>query len=178
MKKPFFILCTFVFLAGCGNRDSAQPDNLLASNNFEQLEGWTAETPLPSLSREKAHSGNFAMRVGPGVEYANGYINTLGKLSPTRLGQIKVKAWVFVAEGNTSAVIVTQLLDAAAGSKPLLWEALPLEKATSKRNEWVEVEKTISLPANVGPNTKLYVYLWRGASPTVAYIDDMQILRP
>ena len=117
------------------------------------------------------------MRVGPGIDFANGFIGELGKLSATRISQVQVKAWVYLPTNNTSSSLVTQVMDPTPDSKPLLWDALPLAKATTKRNEWVEIEKTITLPANAGPSFKLYVYLWSGGNPTVAYIDDMQILR-
>jgi hypothetical protein len=181
MKKYTFLALAGALagLAGCGDKSSAaRPENLLTGNDFEELEGWTADTQLPSLTRDKAHSGTFSMRVGPGIDYANGFIGALGKLSPTRLNQVQVKAWVYLPNGNATAALVTSVIDpAAADGKPALWDSLPLEKAAKSRNEWVEIEKTITLPANAGPNFKLYAYLWSGGAPNLAYIDDMQILR-
>lgn len=180
MKRYTLLLLTAATLAGCGDKNgSTHPANFLTGNDFDQLEGWTGDMPQPSLTKEKAHSGAYSVHVGPGIEYSNGFIGTLGKLSPTRLTQVKVKGWVFLPTGTVTAGIVTNLTDpAATDGKPALWEALPLDKAVKKRNEWVEVEKTLTLPANAGPNFKLYVYLWSGGSQNVAYLDDLQILRP
>lgn len=179
MKKYSLLLLTAATLAGCGDESSSRPANYLTGNDFEQLEGWTGDVALPSLTKEKAHSGSYSVRVGPGIDYGNGFIGTLGKLSPTRLTQVQVKGWVFVPAGTVTAGIVTNLVDpAATDGKAALWEVLPLDKAVKKRNEWVEVEKTLTLPANAGPNFKLYVYLWSGGSPSVAYLDDVQLLRP
>ncbi len=180
MKKHFYLALALAGLVSCGDGSGADhPANLLASNDFEAMEGWNGDAPTPpSLTREKAHSGNYAMRVGPDVEYASGYIGALGKLSPTRLSKVQVKAWVYVPGGEPAAALITQVMDPATpGAPPLLWDGLPLSKSVSKRSEWVQIEKTLTLPATVNPNCKLYVYLWRGTSPAVAYIDDMQILR-
>lgn len=180
MKKHIYLALALAALAGCNGSDSeTRPANLLAGNNFEGMEGWNGDTPPPaSLNKEKAHSGIYSMRVGPDVEYASGFIGTLGKLSPTRLAKVQIKAWVYVPAGATSSSLVTQIIDPATpGASPLLWQALPLNDVAKKRNEWIEVEKTITMPANASPTFKLYVYLWRGLAPTVAYVDDMQILR-
>lgn len=179
MKKYTLLLLTAATLAGCGDKSSSRPANYLTGNDFDQLEGWTGDMVLPSLTKEKAHSGAYSMRVGPGIDYSNGFIGTLGKISPTRLTQIQVKAWVYVPAGNVTAAIVTQLMDpASTDGKMAMWEPMPLDKAVKKRNEWVEVEKTLTLPANAGPNFKLYVYMWSGGAPNVAYLDDVQVLRP
>ncbi|GAB3878050.1 hypothetical protein GCM10028824_39230 [Hymenobacter segetis] len=181
MKKHIYLVLALATLAGCGDKNGkSRPDNFLAGNDFEEIEGWNGDAPLPvSLTREKAHSGIYSMRVGPDVEYASGFIGTVGKISPTRLTKIKIKGWVFVPAGQPGGAIVTQVIDPdKQGASPLLWEALSLETAVKKRAEWVEIEKTLTMPANLSPTNKLYMYLWRGASPTsVAYIDDMEILR-
>ena len=178
MKKYSYLALALAMLAGCGDKNASnRPENLLTGNDFEQMEGWNGEAALPSLTKDKAHSGSYSMRVGPGVDYSNGFIGSLGKLSSTRVNKIQVKAWVFVPAGATAAALVTQLMDPAqANGKPLMYDALPLDKAVKARNEWAEVEKTITLPANASPNFKLYVYLWSGGSPNVAYIDDVQLL--
>ena len=180
MNKYTFLFLALAALAGCNsNNTESRPKNLLSSNDFEQLEGWTADIPLPSLTKEKAHSGSYSIKVGSGIDYSNGFIGTLGSISPIRVSQVLVKAWVFVPSGPTSAALVTQVMDPSVpGAKPVLWEALPLDKEAKTRNEWVQVEKSLTLPANVGPGFKLYVYLWSGNTPNIAYIDDIQILRP
>lgn len=180
MMKNSIYLLTALALAGCGDKaTNSRPEGLLAGTDFEGVAGWNGDAPTPlSLTREKAHSGMYSMRVGPEVEYASGFIGTLGKLNSTRIGKIQVKGWVYAPGGETTAAIVTQIVDPATpNAKPVLWEALPLDKTVKTRNEWVEVDKTVVLPANVTPGMKLYVYLWRGPAPAVAYIDDMQILK-
>lgn len=180
MSKYTCLFLALASLAGCNSdSSSSRPSNLLTGNDFEQLEGWTAQTPLPSLTKEKAHSGIYSMKVGSGIDYSNGFIGTLGSISSVRIDKVLVKAWVYVPKGATAAALVTQLMDpAAVGGKPMLWEAMSLDKEAKTRNEWVEVEKIITIPANAASGFKLYVYLWSGNMPNVAYIDDIQILRP
>lgn len=179
MKNPLYLgLAALLALAGCGDKGSmSHPDNFLAGNDFESLEGWTADAPMPSLTKVKAHSGVYSLQVGPGIEYSNGFANSLGKLTPSRIEKIQVKAWVYLPTGS-HASLVTQLMNpAVTDGKPVQYDAMPLEKAVKKPNEWTEVEKTITLPANAGPDFKLYVYMWNAGSASIAYIDDVQILK-
>ena len=179
MTRYTFLWLAMAALAGCGDKTTAnRPDNLLTGNDFEEMEGWIGDTQMPALTKEKAHSGVYSVHVGPGVEYSNGFNGTLGKISPSRITQVQVKGWVYVPANAASVSLITQLNNPAdASGKPVLWEALPLDKAAKSPNQWVEVEKTLTLPANTGSNFKLQVYLWNGGSGAVAYLDDLQILR-
>jgi len=178
MKHYLCVVLAAATLAACSSPSSKfNSKDLLASSDFESVEGWNGDAPVPpSLTREKAHSGSYSMRVGPDVAYASGFIGALNKFSPSRLTKVKVRAWVFVPEGQPGGAVVTQLMDPAT-NQGVLWEALNLDESNAKRNEWVQVEKTVTLPANTGPTFKLYVYLWSGNTPTIAYIDDMEIIR-
>jgi hypothetical protein len=177
MKKYLYAVLTLATVASCGgSKDGDKPANLLASNDFEAFDGWVGAEAMPTLTKEKAHSGSYSVMARPGAEYSNGYNNTLNKLSPIKLNKIKIHGWVYLPTTQTPAVLVTSLTDPAQ-PKPLLWDGLALSKEVKWANKWVEVEKEITLPANSAPTNRLYVYLWSGGAPTPVFLDDLEILR-
>ncbi|MBD2766889.1 carbohydrate binding domain-containing protein [Hymenobacter sp. BT664] len=178
MKKNLYVLLLLGMMASsCNKSDSTEKAiNLLASNDFESLEGWVGETPYKSLTKERAHSGQFSIRVGPDVEYSNGYSNELSKLSLIKLNKIRVQGWVYLLPGSSPATLVIEVMNPGE-EKHLLWEGVELAKATQERNHWAKIEKVITLPPDIKPTNRLRVYLWSAGSQTPAYIDDLQIIR-
>ncbi|OON70802.1 hypothetical protein [Hymenobacter sp. CRA2] len=174
MKKLLYAMLAFGMVA-CGKKDSEVPANQLTSNDFESFEGWLGDMNVPSLNKDKAHSGRWSLKVGPNIEFAMGYNILLGKLSPSKLKKIKVKAWAYLPNGKAQAVLVTQLTRPVEGNKQMMWEGLDLAKDVKTYNKWVEVEKTITLPADANYADKLSMYLWRTNENETAYIDDLSI---
>lgn len=161
-------------MLACGKNGSNAPANQLAGNDFESLEGWTGDMVIGSLTKDKAHSGRYAIKVDPNIEYSAGYNNLLGKLSASKLQKLKVHAWVNIPNGKAASVLVVCVLDPVT-NKQLYWDAIGLGKEVKVFNKWVEVEKTFTLPAEATYNHKLSVYLWRTSSPETAYLDDLSI---
>lgn len=173
----YALLASALVLGGCGGDDAkSRPENLLASNDYDELEGWVPDGSMPFLTKEKAHSGAYSARVNSANEYAGGYGSLLGKMSPTRVTKLTYRAWVFVPSKDAAASIVAQVTDPATG-KVLFWDGQDLSKAVKKYNEWSEVSKTISLPAEATYNSKLSVYLWRANSSQPVYLDDLQVAK-
>ncbi|MEJ7661966.1 MAG: hypothetical protein WKG07_21540 [Hymenobacter sp.] len=83
-------------LGSCGGSDATKPANLLASNDFESLDGWLGGEVGPSLTREQAHSGVYSVKVDPKVDYSMGYSNPLGRLSSSQVTKLKLHGWVFL----------------------------------------------------------------------------------
>lgn len=176
IQKHLLAFCALGVITSCRDADGDEKSiNRLASNDFETVEGWVGDVPFPSLTTDKAHSGKYSVRVGPGIEYSTGYSSEVGKVSPIKLTKMKVRSWVYL-QGDSPAILVTEVKN-ATDEKPLLWDGLELAKATRRRNEWVKVEKEISLPADIKPTTRLKVYLWSNGSNAPVYIDDLQIIR-
>ncbi|UOQ66037.1 hypothetical protein [Hymenobacter volaticus] len=175
MRKLLYTLLV-IGVASCGEKKAEVPANQLAGNDFESIEGWMGDNTPNSLTKEKAHSGRYAIKVDPGVEYSMGYNNLLGKLSASRLRKIKVHAWVNLPNGKSDAVLVTSVADPNnPAAKPIVWEGLKLTDKVKSFNKWVEVEKEITLPDNVTYNNKMNVYLWRGGAPETTFLDDLII---
>ncbi|MBD2766894.1 carbohydrate binding domain-containing protein [Hymenobacter sp. BT664] len=176
---PKTLLPFFVFLLAACSGPGADPNeaNLLASNNFESVDGWTSGMPVPSLTKEKAHSGRYSVIVDPKVEFSLGYTNFLRALSASALKKVKVQAWILVPNRNAAANIVLQIVDSAdLQRKPYFWQALDVMQQVKKDNQWVEVAQEFTLPANTAPTHMLSTYLWRRGDQRV-YMDDLRILK-
>ncbi|QNH62119.1 hypothetical protein [Hymenobacter sediminicola] len=175
MKKLLYALLA-VGMVSCGEKKAEIPANQLAGNDFESIDGWMGDNTPASLTKEKAHSGRYSIKVDPAVEYSMGYSNLLGKLSASKLRKLKVHGWVNLPNGKTEAVLVTQITDPAnPAAKPIVWEGLKLTDQVKAFNKWVEVEKEIILPDNVTYANKISVYLWRTGAPEPAFLDDLTI---
>lgn len=173
MKKLLYGLLA-VTLAACSQ--GSKPAGLLTENDFEELDGWANGATNASLNKEKAHSGVYSIKVNPGLDYSMGYSNTLGKLSPARVGKLKLHFWAFVPNDKATAVVVTEVKNPGQ-EKSALWEGINLaEEGKSKGfNKWVEVDKELTLPADANYNSQLLVYMWRGSSTQPVYLDDVQL---
>jgi hypothetical protein len=173
--KVFFYAAFALGLAACHDQ-AAPPAGQLASNDFENVEGWTSGVAVPSLTTDKAHSGTHAVMVAPGTDFSLGYNNLLGKTGDGKLRKIRLQAWVFVPDAKAATVLVTQLRDEAT-QKDVFWDGLPITPAAGKLNEWVKVEKVVTLPPTAAYSNRLLVYLWRKESALPTYLDDLEISR-
>lgn len=175
MKKLLYASFSLA-LTACGENAKEIPANQLASNNFESVEGWFGDNTPASLTKEKAHSGRYAVKVDPSTEFSMGYSNLLGKLSASKLKKIKIHAWVNIPVSGPKAVLVTQITDPANSSaQAVLWDGLRLAEATKARNKWVEVEKEVTLPTNITYAHKIQVYLWGADNAETTLMDDLTI---
>ena len=178
MKKILFSLSALVALglAGCGGQtDAANDPNVLVNNDFETLAGWLPEPQSATLSREKAHSGRYSIKVDPAHDYSLSFGAPLGQLHETRIKKLKVTAWAFVPTADATASLVTAVSNPSTpDAKPMIWEALELNKPGSV-GKWVEVSKVITLPENTVPTSKLGFYLWRTGGNQPVYLDDLQV---
>ncbi|GAC1367150.1 MAG: hypothetical protein NVS3B25_16620 [Hymenobacter sp.] len=177
MKNLFRSLstCAAFAIAGCSTPDTAADPNLLVSADFETLAGWLPAAQSATLSRDKAHSGHYALKVDAAHEYSLGYSAPLGQLHDTRIRKIKVTAWAFVPTADAKATLVTTVSNPAApNDKPLLWDGLELGKAPAV-GKWQEVSKVITLPDNATPANTLGIYLWRTGGAQPVYLDDLRV---
>lgn len=174
MRTFLYALAVLALVSSCGDKTADVPANQLAGNDFEAVDGWMGDNTPLSLTKEKAHSGRYAIKVGPGVEYSMGYNNLLGKLSPSKLRKIKIRAWVNVPSGKAESMLVATVIDPASGSA-IMWKGSKLIDQVKSYNKWVELEKEIVLPDNISYSHKLSVYLWRTGANETAYLDDLTI---
>ncbi len=166
-----------VAVTACSKSDSSEvPANRITFSDFEGLDGWLPATP--TLATDKAHSGRFALKVDKDNEFATGYMNLLGKLSPTRLSRLTLRAWALRSGAEAKAAVVVQVIDPAnPASKQAFWQSLDLTTDVKTFNRWTEVSKTFELPATLGPAQQLRVYLWRTGGNQPVYLDDVELVR-
>lgn len=177
MKKILYSIATVAALGmvSCSKSSDATDANTLVSNDFETLAGWLPDVPKSAtLTREKAHSGHYSLKVDAAHEYSLGFSAVLGQLHETRINKIKVSAWVFLPAADAQAALVTAVTDPAAPDKPLLWESLDLSLG-KKVGKWAQVSKVITLPATTAPTNALGLYLWRTSGNQPVYLDDLVV---
>ncbi len=175
MRKLLYLL-SVATIAACGDKNEVPSAKQLASNDFEAVEGWMGDNTPSSLTKEKAHSGRYASKVDPGVEYSIGYNNLLGNLSASRLQKIKVQGWVNLPSAESGAMLVASITDPAnPTAKPIMWEGVKLTEQVKSFNEWVKVEKEFTLPDNITYANKISIYMWRTGNPEAAFLDDLVI---
>lgn len=144
-------------------------------NDFENLSGWVADAQLTTLSHDVAHSGRYSLRAGAGHEYSMSFKRALRQLFDTRPAKIKVSAWALLSTPEAKGTLVVAINDPnTPDAKPLLWAGLDLTETAKTPNKWVEVSKTIELPASATPESVLTLYLW-GNSDQPVYLDDIEL---
>lgn len=163
-------------LGACGNSDGQSAAHL-TFNDFDTLAGWTG-SPNPSLTKEKAHSGKYSIKVDPSLEYSLGYNSTLNRLSDARADakNMAIRGWAFVPSESDHPQVVLELLNPATGQL-LLREAADLHQVAADQGygKWVEFSHPVALPAAATAFTQVKLYLWRGDSPEPVYVDDLAL---
>jgi hypothetical protein len=176
LKKKLVFVLLATGLASCSDTKTDVQSTHLAANDFESVDGWTENVPVSSLTKENAHSGQYSVKVSPGLQYSRGYHNTLSKLSSSELKKIKVRAWVNLSFGATSTLLVTAIEDPSNPSaKPVLWEGMKLADEVKTPGKWTEVEKIVTLPENVSSSYRFNVYLWSTGAKETVFLDDLTI---
>lgn len=175
----YFLYGALALLLGACSQTNEKPANQLTANDFESMDGWMGGTDgNPSVTKEKAHSGVYSVKVDPAIEYSAGYGNPLSKLSSSRLGKLKLRGWVFVPSDKDAPQLVVQLQNPGE-EKPLLWEGLDLHKEAQAKgfNKWIELDHDVVIPPAATAASLIRVYLWRANSPEPVYLDDLQLDR-
>ncbi|RPD46156.1 hypothetical protein DNI29_14205 [Hymenobacter sediminis] len=178
MLKPAPVILFLALLSvGCSKKtDSKTIGGPLAATSFENLDGWLADSPaLYSLTRDKAHTGQYSTMVGPNHEFSLGYSNPLSRLAPDWPGKLTIGAWVYVPNEQATAKLVVEIKKTNSASANLFWEGLAITQPVKVYNKWQYVEHTVTLPPAATANSRLLVYLWRADSRQPVYMDDLSI---
>jgi hypothetical protein len=186
----FGVLSVFIFLnfmrlspyaalvllaAGCSsdNASSTAPENQLMFSDFESLAGWASDAP--SLTREKAHSGKYAIKVDNDIEYSLTYRNQLGNLSPTKLQKLRLTAYAYLTNPQSPVALTLQVVKSAQDGAGIFVQGIELGKEVKAANEWTKVSQVITLPQDVTAVNELRVYLWRAGATEPVYVDDVEL---
>lgn len=169
----FLTVLGLVAAAGCSKPETVATDGKqLTFNDFEAVAGWIPNTE--TISRERAHSGSYSVKVGPENEFGMGYRMVLEKIIDHRPHKIRVEGWGYMTDITSTANLGFQIFDEAAG-KEIFGDGIPYADAVHTPGKWIKISKDIVLPNTVTGNQQLRVFLWRAGATTPAYIDDLRI---
>ncbi|QJX46931.1 hypothetical protein HMJ29_08290 [Hymenobacter taeanensis] len=176
MKKLLFVTA-LAGLAACSSDGTSSYQrlsgpNVLTDTSFEEVYGWGIDPA--TLTRERAHSGMYSMRVDPAHEYSMTYSVVIGQMSPRKVKKIKLSAWVFLPSENTKAILGVQIVDPDQGYKEVFGDGVKME-TVKEYNKWVQVEKVMELPETLAPTHNLKLFLWRAAAVDPVYVDDVRL---
>ena len=161
---------SLIGLVSCsGNRNT---DDQVFSNDFENLIGWGCEHP--SLTKDQAFSGRYAVKIDNNIENSLGFYQTLGEVTAKKPRVIKVECQAYLHKDSKGSLVVS--IGAPGAPQAALWEAIPLHQEVSKYEQWVQISKAFKVPDSVQFSDKILCHLWRSegtSSPT--YIDDLKI---
>lgn len=168
----YVALGLLVAASSCSTK-TEKPENLLVSNDFESLDGWGVESP--SLNREKAHSGQYSIKIQQGIDFSLTFKNLLGKLSPTRVKRLHVKAYVYMTKPAGGSLTVQLMKTGTDGAE--FNQGIALDTKVKKPGEWTLVEQTFDLPAEASPSNQLRIYMWGSPGDATVYLDDLEVTK-
>ena len=142
-------------------------------NDFEAAWGWLPDTA--SLTTARAHSGHWAIVVDSRHEVGLTYDAALREASVHTLRALDVQAWVFLPGPGASAELDLQVWPAGGGGAPTHWDQLRLLDQVTEFNQWVPVHCVFKLPAGLGTEDRLRLFLRRGGSTAPVYLDDLLV---
>lgn len=173
MRFPACAVVSLLFAASACSSNSSKPKNELLSNDFESLTGWAPEHP--SLTREKAHSGQYSIKIQKGIDYSLTYRNLLARMAPNRIDKVRIKAFVYLTKPAKAALAV-QLVKSATDGTSVFNQSIDLTSKVKKEGEWTAIDEVIDLPASAEPSNEFRIYTWGAEGDEVVYLDDLQVL--
>ncbi|TGD78530.1 hypothetical protein [Hymenobacter wooponensis] len=172
--KNFLWVAALIGLAACSSSDEKKVDaNTLTSTSFEEIAGWGVD--MGTLSRERAHTGVYALKVDNAHDFSLTYDVVVGQVSPRKIKKINVHGWVFLPSTNTNAILGLQVTDPSQDNKAIWGDGIKMDEAVKDYNKWVEVSKDMEMPAELAPTHHLKMYLWRAGAIDPVYADDLSI---
>ncbi|RTQ47601.1 hypothetical protein EJV47_19500 [Hymenobacter gummosus] len=173
MRLPLLGTACVALLAACSSEKAPESSgNVIMSTGFEDLNGWVP--PSPSLTKEKAHSGQYSIKVDPGIEYSLTYISVMGKVMPNKPQKLRLTAWATTASKEADAMLTVGMLNPTTGTS-LLNEQVHLKERVKTPGEWEKIEMDLTVPEKATSTDELRVYLWRVGSGEPAYLDDVEL---
>lgn len=175
--RSSFLLASFAALGllatSCKGSDSeVSVPNQIAFNDYEAVVGWTSNTE--SITRERAHSGIYSVKVGGPTEFGMGYGLELSKAVDHKPHKIHLEAWGFMTDPKATARLGFQLYDPAQ-NKEVFGDGIDYSTAVQTPGKWIKISKDITLPDNTSSAQQMRVFLWRAGASSPAYVDDIRI---
>lgn len=171
MKKLFLAL-PLVALAACGGDNAATTDkDVLMTSDIDGMVGWLSN---PSdLPKGEAHSGSYSLRVDKAHEFSPGYTAILGQLSSTKLRGVKLEAWVYATDKESSGNLEFVLRETANG-KEVMRDQTVLS-SVKDYGKWVPISKEIIFPPSTTYLSQIVIYVSRATAKSPAFVDDLKL---
>lgn len=164
---------SLLLLPGCGDRDTPPGASTeIAANDYESVIGWMPDPK--TVTRERAHSGRYAVKVDATNEYGLGYSQVLAKAVDHKPSKLRIEGWALMTDANAKARLGLQLFDLTT-NRAVFGEGIDYDPTIKEYGKWVKISKDISLPANTISSQELRVFLWRAGATSPAYLDDLRI---
>jgi hypothetical protein len=170
MKKAV-LLSLMSCLFACSKSENLSED-AIARNDFEMLDGWGG-CSSPSLTKERAHSGKYSVKVDKDVEFSLGFDKVIWELVPNKPKKLKLTTWVYLPSAEGKAILGFNLIN--ENNQDAGGASIKLEEEVKEYKEWVKIERTIDVPKEVTQNYKVRSFLWRASASVPVYMDDMTI---
>jgi hypothetical protein len=121
-----------------------------------------------------AHSGRFATKVSPEIEYGVGFFQKLGMIATRRPKKVKMSGWFYLTDANAKATLVIEFKRLTTNTS-LLWEGVKLTDQIKAYKTWTYLEHTVTLPETVQFSDQCQLFLWRSDATTPVYADDLEL---
>lgn len=160
-------------LLGTGCAKTATTENgVLMHTDFDRLSGWVGD--VPSLTRDKAHSGAYSIVVKPGLERSLGYDNTLSQLCDRRPTKIRLSAWILRTGSPPAAKLLVEIKNHEADTQ-LAGDSIDLGKEIRQPGTWQRVEHVLLVPQKASADSRLMVYMLGAGASQPTYLDDLTL---
>ncbi len=161
-------------LAACTSPGEGQwVGDYVTSNDFEAVRGWSPDAA--ALTRDHAHSGQYATFIGPGREYSLTYDLPLNEASVHPLKGVAVEAWVYLPSPQAAASLEVQVQLPGPGNRMGFAGRLALPEQVKEGAKWTRVRQTFAFPAGLPGDAHLRIFLWRNSSHEPVYLDDLRV---
>ncbi|MBD2723438.1 hypothetical protein [Hymenobacter armeniacus] len=178
MRNSIFLTALSLLAACRSDSNSAARSgtdaSVLATADFEQSIGW-GNADAASLTTEKAHSGQWSVRVKPEVAFSYTYSRQLRDLSPTPLTRLVLEGQVLRVAAGSTAKLVVQVNASPTDDTKVFYAALPVEQDVPKFGEWTAVRLPINLPTSATGANNIKIYLWNDQGTAPTYLDDVRL---
>lgn len=162
------------FAVACSGSDAGHwVGDYVTDNDFEAMRGWLPDAS--SLTRDHAHSGQFATYVGPEREYSLTFDLPLRDASVHTLKGVAVEAWVYLPTPQAAASLEVQVPLAGPDSRMGFAGSIKLTDQVKETAKWTRVRQEFAFPAGLPGDAHLRIFLWRNSSQATAYLDDLRV---
>ncbi len=166
MKKSLLtLLVSCLTLIACNDGKSGDG---IYYNDFETMGTWSDS---PKIVRDIGHSGNFSVFTDAGNEYTEGFKIRVGDIKVSNPHIATVTAWVMANDVNAKSQLV---INVDSSGKSVAWVSSQTQSVILTPGKWFELKCTLTLPNNLNPDDKLYVFGWYNGNGKV-YYDDVLI---